>query len=371
MDEILGNYSSCSNQVKKTMNAIMLSLNKMSITNGTSNGILASNNEHNSDGMMLESINNLIHEHKNSFLPSKNNFNMVNSTESNYLMRSKNHFRTHKKLRIMSKRHKAILNAKRYRNMANLNVPIVQNNNKKITSCKFCGSTELGERISSCKKRAKLKCCSVEYTLGMSQQGLPNFVQKIEHNTTFESIDTIPNNYITVGENSKSRHFYIHKVWKQPMMYNSLYVSIQNVIFEYSYITKLGEIDKNRVFISGKALHSMLVACDLKKGPFFVYDQTSFKTMVEPSQHNHVMFSVGTDFFPNSTNNFMNQNSLNNYDVMVGNAFPLNSRFNGSVMNNVNFPIPNIYKCLSLKFFYCIVIYSGRDKRMWISVNNK
>ena len=97
MDEILGNYSSCSNQVKKTINAIMLSLNEMSITDGTSNGMLASDNEHNSDGMMLESINNLIHEHKNSFLPSKNNFNTGNSIEPNYLMHSKNHFRTHKK----------------------------------------------------------------------------------------------------------------------------------------------------------------------------------------------------------------------------------------------------------------------------------
>ena len=109
----------------------MLSLNEMSITDGKSNGILASDNEHNSDGMMLESINNLIHEHKNSFLPSKNNFNMANSMKPNYLMRSKNHFRIHKKMRITSKRHKAIRNAKRYRDVTNFNVPIVQNNNKK------------------------------------------------------------------------------------------------------------------------------------------------------------------------------------------------------------------------------------------------
>ena len=35
----------------------------------------------------------------------------------------------------------------------------------------------------------------------------------------------------------------------------------------------------------------------------------------------------------------MSQNSLNNYDMMVGNAFPLNTGFNGSVMNTVNFPL--------------------------------
>ena len=52
MDEILGNYNSCSNRVKKTINAIMLSLNEMSKTDGTSNGILASDNEHNSDRMI-------------------------------------------------------------------------------------------------------------------------------------------------------------------------------------------------------------------------------------------------------------------------------------------------------------------------------
>ena len=86
MDEILGNYSSCSNRVKKTINAIMLSLNEMSITIGTSNGILASDNEHISDGMMLESINSLIHEHKNSFLPKQKRFQYgkLNGTKLSY-----------------------------------------------------------------------------------------------------------------------------------------------------------------------------------------------------------------------------------------------------------------------------------------------
>ena len=131
------------------------------------------------------------------------------------------------------------------------------------------------------------------------------------------------------------------------MMYNSLFVSIQNVIFEYSYITKLGNIDKNRVFISGKALHSMLVAYNLKKGPFFVYDQTSYKNNMEISQHNHLMFSGDTDIFPQSMNNNMSQNNLHNYNVMVGNAFPINSRFNGSVMNNMNFPMYNAHNAFS------------------------
>ena len=89
------------------------------------------------------------------------------------------------------------------------------------------------------------------------------------------------------------------------------------------------------------------MACNLKNGPFFVYDQTSYKKTVETSQHNHLMFSGGTIFFSYSTNNIMSQNSLNNYDMMVGNTFPLNTGFNGSLMNTANFSILNVHSNLS------------------------
>ena len=87
----------------------------------------------------------------------------------------------------------------------------------------------------------------------------------------------MPESYVTIGENSKSSHFFIHRVGQRQTIYNYIYNSIDNVIFEYSYITKLGEIDKKKVFILGKALNKMLVACNLKKGPFFLYDKTPLK----------------------------------------------------------------------------------------------
>ena len=57
-----------------------------------------------------------------------------------------------------------------------------------------------------------------------------------------------------------------------------MYKSIDNVIFEFSYSTKLGEIDKKKTFILGKALHEMFVACNLRKSPFFKYDKTPLKS---------------------------------------------------------------------------------------------
>ena len=43
----------------------------------------------------------------------------------------------------------------------------------------------------------------------------------------------------------------------------------------------------------------------------------------------------------------MSQNSLSNYDMMVGNTFPLNTSFNGSVINTANFPLHNSHSNLS------------------------
>ena len=47
---------------------------------------------------------------------------------------------------------------------------------KKIIACKFCGSTEQGEQLSSYKKRAEVQAFIVE--LVISQNGLINFVKK-------------------------------------------------------------------------------------------------------------------------------------------------------------------------------------------------
>ncbi len=93
MDQILGNYSSCSNQVKKTINGIVLSLNEMSIPNGSSNGILDQIEEEENDTDMLNSMIRLISEHRNLFLSGRNNFNHGDSNNSDYMKRSTKHLR--------------------------------------------------------------------------------------------------------------------------------------------------------------------------------------------------------------------------------------------------------------------------------------
>ncbi len=84
----------------------------------------------------------------------------------------------------------------------------------------------------------------------------------------FKSQDTILQSYIMIGEDRKSGHFFIYKVGQLQMMCNLLYAPIDYVMFEFSNIITLGETDDNKSLIGRKALHLILLACDLKKGSF-------------------------------------------------------------------------------------------------------
>ena len=285
-DQILGKYDSCNNKVKKKINAVMLSLNEICLTDGAVNGIFDNDVDSNYENMNIEErIDGMIKDHKDTFLPSKNNF-INNDNICNKILRpSASQFRKHNKLRLMTNRHKYQRKVKKYSNNRNISMTFAKGMSKKKSSCKFCGSTEPGERISSCKKRAELQGLSQEYILGSNHNGLQNFVQKMEYNTTFERQIPFPTNAIKIGENSKSQHFFIHTVWS-PFDETVSKVSFDSLVIEFSYITKFGSVDSVKKQILGKALYAMLAACDLRNGPFFVYDKTAYKENSNNVDHN-------------------------------------------------------------------------------------
>ena len=298
MDNILSGYSTCGDGVKKKVNGILLSLNEICSTDGYSNGIFDPNMS--SDALMDDAINDIINEHQLSFLPATNNFLSQNTNTTNYLRPSMNQMRRQKRARIMSNRHRIIKKLKRSNKIIDQREEMVHINTSKVPACRFCGSIEQGERLSSCKKRSYLKSMSVEYILGSGHDGLTNFIQKMEHTTMFETSTSKPTNIIEVGENSKSKHFFIHRVWTNNLPQNPK-TDIEDIIFEFSYITKSGDIDKVKTQIHGKALHAMLVSCNLKKGPIFVYDKTPYKGNIQ-----NLNYEQGT----NNINWLQSQNEL-------------------------------------------------------------
>ena len=90
-------------QNKEKVNAILLSLNEICFTDGYNSGIFSS--DMSTETEMDEAINEIISEHKLSFLPSTQNFMMNNKNEISYLKPSQNQMRRQKKAKIMSNKH--------------------------------------------------------------------------------------------------------------------------------------------------------------------------------------------------------------------------------------------------------------------------
>ena len=127
-----------------------------------------------------KAIDEIINEHKLSFLPATNNLLVSNKNEMSYLRPSLNQMCRQKKARNMYNGHRIIKNTKKCRSKYPKIDALIYINSTKIPACKFCCSTEQGERISSCKKRSYLKSLSVEYVLGSVQGGFTNFLQKMD-----------------------------------------------------------------------------------------------------------------------------------------------------------------------------------------------
>ena len=155
MDQILSGYSTCGVNTKKKVNAILLSLNEICSTDGVHSGIFASDMSTVTE--IDKAVDEIIQEHKLSFLPARNNFLVTNKNDMSYLRPSLNQMCRQKKARIMSNRHRIIKHTKKYKSNFQKLDTLIHINSTKIPACKFFGSTEQGERISSCKKDLFLK----------------------------------------------------------------------------------------------------------------------------------------------------------------------------------------------------------------------
>ena len=207
-DQILGKYNSCDEKVKKTY-AIILSLNKMCITDGSVSCIFYKQSNFNLGNSSVEyKIDSMIKDYRETFLPTMNNCIDKDGITSKILRPSSKHFRKHTIVYLITNGHKYLWKVNKYYNRRNTASTYAKVIKKKKSSCKFCGSTEPCERISSYKKRAELQGRSQEYILGLDDNGLQNFIQKIEYNKTFEMDSSFHHKVITIGENSKLQYFY-------------------------------------------------------------------------------------------------------------------------------------------------------------------
>ena len=82
---------------------------------------------------------------------------------------------------------------------------------------------------------------------------------------------------------------------------------MNDIIFEFSYITKLGEIDKVKTQINGKAFYSMLAGCNLKKKTIFLYDKTPYKSNTGMMNYDHGNRNINWAY---AQNQLLTQNNI-------------------------------------------------------------
>ena len=82
---------------------------------------------------------------------------------------------------------------------------------------------------------------------------------------------------------------------------------MNEIIFEFSYITKFGEIDKVKTQINGKAFYSMLAGCILKKRPIFLYDKTPYKSNTGMMNYDHGKRNINWTY---AQNQLLTQNNI-------------------------------------------------------------
>ena len=86
-----------------------------------------------------------------------------------------------------------------------------------------------------------------------------------------------------------------------------------DMTFEFSYITKLGEVDRVKMQIHGKAFYSMLASSNLKKRPIFLYDKSPYK-------NNGERIIYETESMINSWSSSQNQLLTQNSNISYGNS---------------------------------------------------
>ena len=110
----------------------------------------------------------------------------------------------------------------------------------------------------------------------------------------------------------------------------------------------------------------MLIGCNLKKGPFFIFDKTPFKKKPPGFDVSNIHQNHTPNMFSQTTNFSMSQSSFDFTNSYMGNSFSQNPPFN-PMMNNINFDNNTTYSYLSQQSDNDVEVNQGK---VWKETNN-
>lgn len=269
-DEILSHYDKCPTNVKFALGSIAISLKNMSQSDGKDNGLFDKEPTLLDDNELSTMMTELIHAHKNSFLPSQNAF-IPSSKRSNDSRKSSHSNHSNKKrLKPMREEHRKKSSNSTCSAKKSPSTLVAQINTKAIKQCSFCGSRESGDNFGNCKRRKELQNTAVEYPFCATEHGFDWLLRRFEHDQPFMTPNVV-GNLLTNMSSAKGKHVYIHHVWSTNI---HIGMSIRDMCFEISFLNKLGCVDSTRYQITGQCFNEILSNLNSLQSKRFVYDAT-------------------------------------------------------------------------------------------------
>ena len=169
-------------------------------------------------------------------------------------------------------------------------------------------------------------------------------MRKVEFDHVFSSHTTIPVDVYTELGKARGKQIFVHQIWRPLFATTLSQFQFNDMILEISYINQQGDMEKDKITVTGKSLHSLLCARNGASKVSYLYDGTNIKQNQNLSDLNinesSQMVSItcetqnGTNMTPNLQQNnisHISQNSLllNNGMVHSNNA--------GTIFPDMNF----------------------------------
>jgi hypothetical protein len=295
-------YSTCSDETKFAVGALVVSLEKLVLSDGKCSGFESSSSSTKGNNDRSEIMTELIQ--------------MVKQYKQKSLLRTSAF--NHEPVKEIAKPSPHQLNKQsrlRIRNSLQMNEDTAQKstklrrviNTEKEDSCTFCGGKN--HKIPSCMMKKQFADQGNEYILSKKHQ---NTISQLKERFTKKCpIIALQPSGETVAmarcANANGRNILVHKVLVYPQVQVSNIMSLESLLFEVSYISNDGEVRDPKVIINGEAFHSMISVCSSKTKMTYLYDCTVKQTpnfrQIRASNNINMLFQQ-PPMFHYSTMNF-------------------------------------------------------------------
>ena len=183
--------------------------------------------------------------------------------------------------------------------------------------------------------------------IGKNGNQLEDFLRKVEFDHSFSHHSTVPTDVYTELTKARGKQIFVYKIWKPTYATTLSQFQSNDMIFQISYVNQQGDVETEKIAVTGKTLHSVLCARNGATKMSYLYDGTNRRISESDNEYTTNEIQQGT-IQGNSFSQIDNQNNsldMNQTNVM---QFSQNNIVQTNIMTPTNiqnhfFPDMNLF----------------------------